>query len=118
MKTAYNDFVIVNIIHLLVSLIVIAVFPLFTVTVSDPIVEAATGASYSYQVECSTFYARAIGFDGKTDCTDYTFLYACWNTIEAVNTGTCSVTPTAHVSVGAEFYDYSFFGMCHISTMY
>lgn len=108
--SVYNDFVLTNVIHVLVSIIVIALFPLFTVSVSDPILQAVNGSTTTYQVECSTFYARAIGWNGKTACTDYEFLYACWNIVEATNTGRCDVASTAHVSVGDEFYEYSFFG--------
>lgn len=83
----------------------------FQVNVSDPVLQAVNGTSHAYQVECSTFYARAIGWDGKTACMDRTLLYGCWNVIESTNTGTCSVSNTAHVSVGPEFYTYAFFGV-------
>lgn len=102
----FRDFVVLHVLHIIAGLVMVARFPLIDIVVSDPLLEDVTGASNSYTIECYAFYSRAIGRDGKTQCTNYEWAGSCWNIIKAVNTQTCGFQ-YSYASTGKEFFTFS-----------
>jgi hypothetical protein len=82
--------------------------PIFTLTITDP--NRPNGNS-RFEVQCLPFKAVVNGWDGKELCSSSVFLDACWNVIQATNTGMCGFNGIAHVSVSNEFYTYSYYAV-------
>lgn len=113
LKSDYLNFVMVNIVMGTVFLISIALLPVLIISLDDPILQRVNNSRTSYHVECYTFAARAIGWNGSTVCTDYTPVESCFNIIRDVNLDRCSLTQTAHVSTAPEFYTSAYTaGLC------
>ena len=106
-KSTIGDFVVTNVVHVAISVILLSQVPLFVITVSDPVAAQVYNLDRSLKVECYSFYARSVGYQGQTTCTDSTFGESCWNIIERMNTATCGINNT-HVSVSPIFETYSF----------
>lgn len=105
-KRTIGDFVVTNVVHIAISVIILSQVPLFVITVANPVTAAVYGVDQSIKVECYAFYARSVGFDGQTACTDSTFGKSCWNIVEMMNTGTCA-SNSSHLSVSPIFETYS-----------
>jgi len=90
-----------------VSMIILVAMPLFTIEITDPVLEAHESATQSYQIECSAFFATAIARNGKTACRNTQPFAACWNVIEKVNTLDCNPDlGKSYVSVDNQFYTF------------
>lgn len=79
------DYATTHVVHVAISVIIMALLPLFTIVISDPMLEAHESAQQSYSIQCGAFYSRAVGRAGKTECTSYAWSESCWDIIEKVH---------------------------------
>lgn len=102
----YSDYLTGHATNVCLEVVLIALMPLYTIVVVDPVLEVNSGATASYKIECYAFYSKAVGRSGETQCTSYRWAGSCWDVIQAVNTRTCGLEGS-YASTGRYFYTYS-----------
>ena len=106
------DFALTNAVHIAFSVILLSQVPLFTISSSSQLSQMQDGISRTTSIECYAFYARVVGPDGQTGCTNTEFGESCWNVIETLNLQHCFPANSSdhfHASVSPVFESYSMF---------
>ena len=81
---------VIHLVHTAFALVLQVISPQFLVVILDPLSELLHNATDSYKIECYATSARALGYNGATMCTSFSFGSACWNVFQKMQLQDCA----------------------------